>query len=181
MPDRSGTPGDDVEEQIDSAASECVRRLRDADVTLATAESLTGGLVGGAITAVPGASAVYRGGVVAYATDLKNELLGVDAGLLARAGAVDPEVARSMATGARTRLGADIGLATTGVAGPSPQDGKSPGTVWVGVATRSTSWAVDVSCAPVGDRTSVRQSAVLSALRELNLLLAALGQPQRRG
>lgn len=163
------------------AAAECVRRLGDGAATLATAESLTGGLVGGAITAVPGASAVYRGGVVAYATDLKNQLLGVDAGLLARAGAVDPEVARSMASGARTRLGADVGLATTGVAGPSPQDGTAPGTVWVGVATRSSSWAVDASCAPVGDRTSVRQSAVLAALRELTLHLAAAGQAQRRG
>lgn len=163
------------------AAAECVRRLGDGAATLATAESLTGGLVGGAITAVPGASAVYRGGVVAYATDLKNQLLGVDAGLLARAGAVDPEVARSMASGARTRLGADVGLATTGVAGPSPQDGTAPGTVWVGVATRSSSWAADASCAPVGDRTSVRLSAVLAALGELNRYLATVGQSQRRG
>lgn len=115
-------------------AAEVVHALSRAGATVATAESLTGGLLGAALTSVPGASAVYRGGVVAYATDLKHRLLGVDAGLLAERGAVDPVVAEAMARGAQTRLGADYGLATTGVAGPDPQDGHRVGTVWLGVA-----------------------------------------------
>ena len=102
--------------------------------TVAVAESLTGGMLCSALVEVPGASAVVRGGVVAYATELKHRLLGVDAGLLAAHGPVDPEVAAQMAHGVRELLGADWGLATTGVAGPGPQDGIAAGTVYVAVA-----------------------------------------------
>lgn len=102
--------------------------------TLAVAESLTGGLVTATLVSVPGASAVLRGGVVSYATDLKHALLGVDQELLARVGPVDIDVAREMAEGARSRLGATYGLATTGVAGPDPQDGIPVGTVVTAVA-----------------------------------------------
>ena len=100
----------------------------------ATAESLTGGLVRAALTSVPGTSAVVRGAVVAYATDLKARLLGVDADLLAAGGAVQSEVARQMAPGSAACSAADVGLATTGVAGPDPQDGHAGGTVFVAVA-----------------------------------------------
>src|SRR5258706_13566454 len=86
--------------------------------TIGTAESLTGGLVAAALTTVPGASAVVRGGIVAYAADLKNSLLGVPAELIERVGTVHSDVALAMASGARTRLGATVGVATTGVAGP---------------------------------------------------------------
>ncbi|GAA4706206.1 nicotinamide-nucleotide amidase [Promicromonospora umidemergens] len=103
--------------------------------TIGVAESLTGGLVTAALVAVPGASRVLRGGVVAYATDLKTELLGVGVDLLADRGAVDEAVAAEMAAGARTATGADVGLATTGVAGPDPQDGHAPGVVFVAVST----------------------------------------------
>lgn len=103
--------------------------------TLAVAESLTGGLVCAALVAVPGASLVLRGGVVAYATDLKSGLLDVDGALLHERGAVDPDVALAMARGVVRRLGADVGLATTGVAGPDPQDGYPPGTVHVAAVT----------------------------------------------
>ncbi|WP_125775251.1 CinA family protein [Antribacter gilvus] len=103
--------------------------------TVGVAESLTGGLVTATLVSVPGASAVLRGGVVAYATDLKAGLLGVDADLLNEYGAVDPRVAAQMATGVRVATGADVGLATTGVAGPDPQDGKEPGLVYVAVST----------------------------------------------
>lgn len=102
-------------------------------VLLAVAESLTAGLVAGTLASVPGASQVLRGGVVAYATDLKTSLLGVDAELLAAGGAVQAEVALAMAAGVAERLGADYGVATTGVAGPDPQDGEPPGTVYVAV------------------------------------------------
>ena len=102
--------------------------------TLAVAESLTGGALAAAVVAVPGVSATFRGGVVAYATELKSELLGVDAALLAARGPVDPDVAVAMAAGVRERLGATWGLATTGVAGPDPQDGHPPGVCFVAVA-----------------------------------------------
>lgn len=125
--------------------------------TLAVAESLTGGLVTATLVEVPGASAALRGGVVAYATDLKQSVLGVDAALLARRGAVDPDVASAMATGVRRRLGADVGLATTGVAGPEPQDGHAPGTVHVAVATPAS--VLVRSLELPGDRAAVRAAA----------------------
>ena len=156
---------------IDDSALENVRRLHQIGATLATAESVTGGLVGAAITAVPGASQVYRGGVVAYATDLKTQLLGVDSGLLARVGAVDAEVVGSMAEGVRVRLGADYGLATTGVAGPDSQDGKPPGTLWIGVATPTRTWDISSSTDQVGDRAMMRRLAVLWALVNLGSVL----------
>ncbi|MFF1381292.1 CinA family protein [Streptomyces sp. NPDC058308] len=102
--------------------------------TLAVAESLTGGLVAAEITATPGASKVFRGSVTAYATELKRDVLGVDGTLLDERGAVDPEVARQMAAGVRETLGADWGIATTGVAGPDAQDGQPVGTVYVAVS-----------------------------------------------
>ncbi|MGA5873460.1 CinA family protein [Streptomyces cinereoruber] len=115
-------------------AARVLALLAERGQTLAVAESLTGGLVAAELTGVPGASASFRGSVTAYATALKHELLGVDAALLAERGAVDPEVASQMAAGVRARLGADWGLATTGVAGPDPQDGQPVGTVYVAVA-----------------------------------------------
>ncbi|PVU81656.1 competence protein [Cellulomonas sp. WB94] len=106
--------------------------------SVAVAESLTGGLVIACLVDVPGASSVVRGGVVAYATDLKATLLGVDPELLAARGPVDPDVAMAMAQGVRHLLGADVGLATTGVAGPDPQGGHVPGTVHLAVAAPTT-------------------------------------------
>ncbi|WP_188669231.1 CinA family protein, partial [Tersicoccus solisilvae] len=104
-------------------------------VTVATAESLTGGAVCAALVDVPGASAVLRGGVVSYHRDVKVGLLGVEADRLATHGAVDPEVAAQLAAGVRTAPIADIAVATNAVAGPEPHDGRPVGTVWVGVAT----------------------------------------------
>ncbi|GAA1012358.1 CinA family protein [Streptomyces thermogriseus] len=118
---------------MSSPAAEVVRLLTVRGETVAVAESLTGGLVAAEITSVPGASKVFRGSVTAYATELKHRLLGVDAALLAERGAVDPQVAAQMAAGVRKALGADWGVATTGVAGPDPQDGQPVGTVFVAV------------------------------------------------
>ena len=101
-------------------AADLVAELTRRGLTIAVAESLTGGLLVAELIAVPGASLVVRGGVVAYATDLKEELLGVDAALLAASGPIHPDVARQMADGVRRRLGADIGISTTGAAGPGP-------------------------------------------------------------
>ncbi|MGX9884787.1 CinA family protein [Streptomyces sp. NPDC002276] len=118
---------------MSSTATEVVRLLTVSGATLAVAESLTGGLVAAEITSVPGASKAFRGSVTAYATELKHQLLGVDAALLAERGAVDAQVAAQMAAGVRKALGADWGIATTGVAGPEPQDGQPVGTVFVAV------------------------------------------------
>jgi nicotinamide-nucleotide amidase len=115
-------------------AADLIYALSERGQTVAVAESLTGGLVCAALVEVPGASAVVRGAVVSYATDLKHRLLDVDAGLLARNGPVDPDVAAQMALGVRERLGADWGLATTGVAGPDSQVGVAPGRVYLAVA-----------------------------------------------
>lgn len=118
------------------AARELLTLLGRLGLTLAVAESLTGGRVAAALTAVPGASAVFRGSFTAYATDLKAGVLDVDAALLAEVGAVHPEVARQMARGVRRLCGADVGISTTGVAGPQSQDGRPVGTVYAAVATR---------------------------------------------
>ena len=104
-------------------AARMVSALSEQRQTVALAESLTGGLLSAALVEIPGASTVLRGAVVAYATELKHQVLGVDARLLAERGPVDPYVAIQMAAGTRRVLGADWGLSTTGVAGPGPQDG----------------------------------------------------------
>ncbi|ADG74436.1 CinA domain protein [Cellulomonas flavigena DSM 20109] len=145
-----------------SDAARLLAVLGDQGWTLAVAESLTGGLVTAGLVGVPGASAVLRGGVVAYATDLKASLLDVDAGLLAQRGPVDPDVAAAMARGAAQRLGAHVGLATTGVAGPGPQDGHAPGTVHVAVVTPRD--ARVVSLVLPGDRAAVRAAACAQVL-----------------
>lgn len=151
-------------------ATGVLAELEAAGATLAVAESLTGGLVTATLVAVPGASAVLRGGVVAYAADLKHVLLGVDPELLADVGAVDPEVATAMAVGVRVRLGATWGIATTGVAGPDPQDGQPVGTVHLAAAGPASvvSRRLDLPAEVVaGGRTSVRNAAVEAVLELL--------------
>ena len=139
-----------------------VDALRARGETLAVAESLTGGALAAAIVAVPGASDVFRGGLVLYAVDLKHTLAGVSQRLLDERGPVDPDVAAAMAGGARERCGATWGLATTGVAGPDPHGGQPPGTVWLGVAGPQGTAATRVQLA--GDRAAVRAGAVDAAL-----------------
>lgn len=117
-----------------AVAADVLRLLAESNGTVAVAESLTGGMVAAELTAVPGASRSFRGSVTAYATELKHQVLGVDAGLLAAEGAVNPQVAEEMAAGVRRVLGASWGIATTGVAGPDPQDGQPVGTVFIAVA-----------------------------------------------
>ena len=112
-------------------AQSLVTRLTQTGLTIAAAESLTGGLVCSALVDVPGASAVLRGSVTAYTTELKAQVLGVDAARLASVGPVDAQVAQEMADGAAQLLGADVAVATTGVAGPGPADGHEAGTVYI--------------------------------------------------
>jgi nicotinamide-nucleotide amidase len=144
-------------------AAQIVGLLTRRRQTVAIAESLTGGLLGAAITTVPGASSVFRGGVIAYATDVKAALLDVSAALLAERGAVDPDVAGAMAAGVRERLGAAIGAATTGVAGPDAADGKPPGTVHIAVSTAGGT--VVQTLALSGGRDEIRRDTVERSLR----------------
>ncbi|MFD8591238.1 CinA family protein [Streptomyces sp. NPDC059637] len=154
-----------------SAAAEVLEALAGRGQTLAAAESLTGGLVAAELTAVPGASKVFRGSVTAYATDLKAQLLGVDPELLERNGAVDPEVARQMAEGVRRVLGADHGIATTGVAGPEPQDGRPVGTVFVAAAGPGGSRVLPLRLS--GGRGRIREETVDAVIRLLQGSLSA--------
>lgn len=146
-----------------SAASELVALLRARGLTVAVAESLTGGLVAATLVEVPGASAVLRGGVVAYAIEVKHEVLGVPTDLLEQHGAVSAECALAMADGVRRLLRADLGVATTGVAGPDPSEGHPVGTVHLAVVGEhgSTGAALHLD----GDRAAVRAGAVAGALR----------------
>jgi nicotinamide-nucleotide amidase len=150
-------------------AAEVLSLLQEANWTVATAESLTGGLVAATLTDIPGASQAFRGGVVSYATDLKARLLGVDPAMLAAHGAVYAPVAVAMAAGVRDRLGATVGIATTGVAGPEPQDGVPPGTVHIAVSLADDT--IVRTIALVGDRDEVR---TLTVERVLGLLLGRL-------
>ena len=154
--------------------ADVVKRLTSRGLTIAVAESLTGGLLVAELIRTPGASAVVNGGVVAYNTALKHSVLGVDAGLLAERGAVDPEVAEQMASGVRSALAvegraADIGISTTGVAGPEPQDGKPVGTVYLGFATETE--VVSVALRLSGSRDGIRKAVVSESLEQLTRLL----------
>ena len=132
--------------------------LTERGVTLGVAESLTGGLVGSRLTAVPGASDWFRGSIVAYATEAKRKLLGVG-----DAPAVSEETALGMAAGAAAALGADVGLSLTGVAGPTEQDGQPVGTVWIGMHMPAVSDEARL-LRLAGDRDQIRQIATISAL-----------------
>jgi nicotinamide-nucleotide amidase len=150
---------------LNELASAAHDGLLGAKATVAVAESLTGGMVAAALSERAGASAILRGGVVVYATELKHTLAGVPQQLLDERGAVDPDVAAALATGVRERLGATYGLGVTGVAGPSPQDGKAVGTVFIACCgpLRTTVQELALS----GDRAAIRlasASAVLSLL-----------------
>lgn len=143
--------------------------LAERGQSVAVAESLTGGLVAAALTGVAGASRSFRGSVTAYATDVKRDVLGVDGALLAERGAVDAEVACRMAAGVRGLLGADWGLATTGVAGPDRQDGQPVGTVFVAAAGPGDTDPVVRRLHAQGSREDIRQAssdAVLGLLTE---------------
>ena len=146
-------------------AAAVVSALRSAGRTLATAESLTGGGLGATLTGVAGASAVYAGGVVSYATRVKEELLGVDRRLVADEGVVSAACAEAMAAAVRRVVGADLGVSTTGVAGPEPQEEKPVGLVHVGVADGAVTVSRELRLA--GDREAVRAGARLGALQLL--------------
>ena len=142
--------------------------MRKRGLSLAVAESLTGGLVGARLTSVPGASDVFRGTIVAYASEIKHELLNVTQGPV-----VSAACAKEMAAGVRTRLGADFGIATTGVAGPSEQDNQPVGTVFLGISSEKETFAKHVLLP--GARNQIREYAVISLLNMLRLHLVRDG------
>jgi nicotinamide-nucleotide amidase len=159
-------PAAPAEQAVEQVAEQVVARLTAAGATVATAESLTGGLVCATLVSVPGASVVVRGGVVAYAAEVKTAVLGVPADLVGRHGTVAAETAVGMARAARTLMGADWGVATTGVAGPDPVEDKPVGTVHVAVAGPAGTPTHHVRAR--GDRAQVRAAAVAAALRLLH-------------
>ncbi|MCD2443762.1 CinA family protein [Agromyces sp. SYSU K20354] len=162
-------------------AARLIAALTRRGLRIGVAESLTGGLLVAELIRIPGASAVVSGGVVAYDTAVKRTLLGVDAALLAREGAVHPEVARQMATGVRAALAvdgrpADLGMATTGVAGPDWQDGRAPGTVYLGIADAEGAEAIELEFD--GDRAAIRAATVHAALEVLLARLEPGREPE---
>jgi len=147
-----------------SLAGGVVQSLRERGAHLAVGESLTGGLLASAVVAIPGASQVFNGGVVAYVPELKHLLLGVPLDVIQEHGVVSETVARAMARGARERLGAEYGLATTGAAGPEPeQDGTLPGSGFVALAGPDGVETVR-AVRSGGDRDAVRRRFVTAAL-----------------
>ncbi len=159
-------------DEHDTLAGVVHARLRQRDATLAVAESLTAGALGAALTDVVGSGVAFRGGVTAYATDLKNSLLGVPSSLLQTLGPVSGEVAVAMAEGVRTRLGATYGLSLTGVAGPDEQDGKPVGLVYAGLAWPGGATVRELHLG--GDRPRIR---VLATVNALDLLRRHLCRP----
>ena len=154
-------------------AARVLALLQERGETVATAESLTGGRLAAALTAVPGASRSYLGGVVAYATSVKQEVLGVPATLVEQHGVISAECALAMARGAAAVTGADWGIGTTGVAGPDPQDGYPPGTVHVGLAGPGVATALALEL--VGSREAIQERTCLEALSAL----AGMMEPDR--
>ncbi|WP_230421395.1 CinA family nicotinamide mononucleotide deamidase-related protein [Actinomadura soli] len=179
--------GDAVYGAEDESLDRVVHRLlAERAATVATAESLTGGLIGAELTAMPGSSATFAGGMVTYATEAKHRLLGVPADLLAEEGAVHPDVAAAMAAGVRDALNATYGLAVTGVAGPDPQDGRPVGTIYIGVAGPERSLTVVGPKLPVPgagpeSRAVIRRMTVVHALELLRRVLLGLDVTERSG
>jgi PncC family amidohydrolase len=180
------TPSNETAHDI---AADVIHLLNHAGQTVGVAESMTAGMVMSALSSVPGASDAFRGGIVTYATPLKQTLLGVDAGLIEREGVVHPDVAEQMAQGARratnpaaadgTAPPTTWGIGTTGVAGPDPQDGKPVGTVYIGIASPdgAKAWGPFMFSGPC---ERIREATVMETLAKLReALVAAAGQREK--
>ncbi|WP_198412480.1 CinA family protein [Nocardioides mangrovicus] len=155
-------------------AADVHRLLAERGQTLATAESLTGGRLASLLTDVAGASATYVGGVVSYATSVKEQVLAVPVEVIREHGVVSAECARAMAEGVRGLVGADRAVATTGVAGPTEQEGKPVGTVFVGLAGPEGTEAIALHLS--GDREAIRQQTCEAALEELVAAVSGRGR-----
>ncbi len=160
-------------EEYDSLEQTCLNLLRQADKTLATAESCTGGYIAKRMTDLPGSSAVFVGGVVAYTVPVKEQLLGVPAGLIERCGVVSVEVAAAMAEGVRARLGSSFGIGVTGLAGPDGDGSNRPvGLVYVALSNGNNTWVRAIQ--QTGERERVRYIAGHHAFDMLRRVLTGL-------
>ncbi|MFI3312811.1 MAG: CinA family protein [Eubacteriales bacterium] len=154
---------------MDNLATQVVQAYLQEGKTIATAESCTGGLVGGALTAVSGSSSVYMGGIISYTNPIKHRLVGVKQELLDEFGAVSQPVAKAMAEGVRQVIDTTVGVSVTGVAGPNPDDWNNPvGLVYIAVSDGKTTHCQ--TCNFSGDRASVRNQAVEVALKMLKTI-----------
>lgn len=175
------TSASSLGQTADELARQAITACEARRLTVGTAESVTAGLVAGSLASVAGSSHVLRGGVVAYATDVKASLLGLTDELLAHV--VSEPVAVAMATAATRILDADVGIATTGVAGPEWLDEQPPGTVWIAVHEASSGRSASRRLSILGERAEVRQAAVEGCLKLLIEIVslvevAPFGQPQ---
>jgi len=156
---------------IFAEAKSIIALATEKGLTIGTAESCTGGLIGGAITAIPGSSAIFKGGIIAYDNAIKTKLLGVSPSVLGKYGAVSEKTAERMAAGARERLSVDIALSVTGIAGPGGgTEDKPVGTVWMGIATKDGVSATLFEYGDIG-RNRVRDQACMDALKVISKAL----------
>ena len=152
---------------IFAEAQTLITLANEKGITIATAESCTGGLIGAAITAIPGSSTPFKGGIIAYDNKVKHKLLSVPPGMITKYGAVSREVARAMATGAIEALNVDMAVSVTGIAGPGGgSDDKPVGTVWMGLATRNNMTTTLFTFGDIG-RNKVRDVTCYEALKAL--------------
>ncbi len=143
---------------VNDLAYELIQKLGQRHLTISVAESLTGGLVAASLTQIPGASAVFKGGIIAYGDEIKQQVLKVDPALITKFTSISEPVAQSMATNIREIMNTDIGIATTGVAGPDKSDGFAPGIVFVAISIGDHKICQKLEL--VGDRTQIRDQSV---------------------
>jgi nicotinamide-nucleotide amidase len=143
---------------VNDLAYELIQKLGQRHLTISVAESLTGGLVAASLTQIPGASAVFKGGIIAYGDEIKQQVLKVDPALITKFTSISEPVAQSMATNVRELMNTDIGIATTGVAGPDKSDGFAPGIVFVAISIGDHKICQKLEL--VGDRTQIRDQSV---------------------
>ena len=151
---------------VNDLAFELIQKLGQRHLTISVAESLTGGLVAASLTQIPGASAVFKGGIIAYRDETKEQVLKVDAALITKFTSISEPVAQSMATNIREIMNTDIGIATTGVAGPDKSEGFAPGIVFVAISIGDHNICQKLEL--VGDRTQIRDQSV-NAIFKLTL------------
>ncbi len=143
---------------VNDLAYELIQKLGQRHLTISAAESLTGGLVAASLTQIPGASAVFKGGIIAYRDETKEQVLKVDAALITKFTSISEPVAQSMAINIREIMNTDIGIATTGVAGPDKSEGFAPGIVFVAISIGDHNICQKLEL--VGDRTQIRDQSV---------------------
>jgi len=156
---------------MNELAQQVVAKLKKKSLTLATAESITGGGIAWQITAIPGSSEVFLGGVVSYSDKSKRKLLGITTALLKKHTSVSERVAIEMANSIRAEMKSDFAIATTGVAGPGKAYGQKAGTVWIAIASKKETISVELSL--TGDREAVRNATIMSALATFERILSS--------